>query len=221
MDTEPKNSESETGGSEDALKFVAARMKNGVEKAKIVDEMAQGGMDKRQAERLVDTAYRQVVQMVLKERVTGGAIQAGILGGLAAALIGGIAWAIVSILTGYELGIAAWGLGFLSGYAVVAFAGGRKGTALQIIAALAAVLAVVVGKYAAFAYYFSGEMAGGWDFNIFFDGQVVAAFFEAIPQIAGGFDLFWILLAIASAWKIPKGLGIDLPPQYQPPFVTG
>ena len=220
MDPEPGQVNSEASEKDsDVFKFVASRMKGGTDKQKISLELAQTGIDEKEAARLVDTAYREVVKVVLKERVTGGAFQSGIFGGLLAAIAGGIAWAAVIILSGFELGIAAWGLGFLSGYAVVRFAGGRKGVQLQGVAVVSAVLAVLVGKYITFVYYFTDEMAEGWNLGVFFSPDTVEMFFGFVLEMSGGFDLFWIFLAVMSAWKIPRGLGIDLPPQYSPPYV--
>ena len=70
--------------------------------------------------------------------LTPAALQRGILGGLAAAVAGGAEWGLIAIHSGYELGIAAWALGFLTGYAAVLFTGGRKGMPLQATAAVSA-----------------------------------------------------------------------------------
>lgn len=42
----------------------------------------------------------------------------GILGGIIGAVIGAAAWAVVTVLTGYQIGWMAVGVGFLSGYGV-------------------------------------------------------------------------------------------------------
>lgn len=42
----------------------------------------------------------------------------GVLAGLAAALLGGGLWAVVTLVTGYQIGFMAIGVGFLVGFAV-------------------------------------------------------------------------------------------------------
>ncbi|MFM7853955.1 MAG: hypothetical protein ACKO96_19040, partial [Flammeovirgaceae bacterium] len=42
----------------------------------------------------------------------------GIVGGIAAAFVGAIIWAIVTVVTGYQIGWMAVGVGFLVGYSI-------------------------------------------------------------------------------------------------------
>ena len=42
----------------------------------------------------------------------------GAVGGIAAAIVGAIVWAIITVMTGYQIGWMAVGVGFLVGYAV-------------------------------------------------------------------------------------------------------
>jgi len=42
----------------------------------------------------------------------------GVAGGLAAAVVGAVLWAIITVVTGYQIGWMAVGIGFLVGYAV-------------------------------------------------------------------------------------------------------
>ncbi len=200
---------------------VASRMREGMDQKRISLELAGTGMDQREAERLVDSTYREIVNKVLAEQVTSSAFQRGILGGLLASVAGGCVWAALSIVTGYEIGVMAWGVGYLAGYAVVLASGGSKGTQLQVTAAASALFGILIARYVSFTYYFTDGMADGWDYGVFFAPETMEAFFEALPEMGIGFSLFWIFLAVTSAWKIPKGLGIDLPPQYRPPYVVG
>lgn len=41
-----------------------------------------------------------------------------------------------------------------------------------------------------------------------FSIDTITLFTEELSYIVSGFDLLWILLAVATAWKIPQGLGI-------------
>jgi len=57
-------------------------------------------------------------QQLLNEIEGNQNLQLGILGGVIAALIGAAAWAVVTVVTGYQIGWMAIGVGFLVGYAV-------------------------------------------------------------------------------------------------------
>lgn len=76
---------------------------------------------------------------------------AWLVGGLAGGLIGAAAWIVVVYFTDYELGVIAWGIGVLAGYGVRVVAGERKGTAPAVVAVVAALLCVGVGKVGSIA----------------------------------------------------------------------
>jgi hypothetical protein len=40
--------------------------------------------------------------------------------------------------------------------------------------------------------------------------EVIYDFIEDIGSMVSGFDILWIILAVITAWRIPKGLGIKL-----------
>ena len=89
-----------------------------------------------------------------------------ILGGLVGGLVGAAIWVAIGYFTGYEVGWIAWGVGFLAGMGVRLVGTeqvgrydrdlGRmvhekqraEGPEAGIIAAIAAVLSVIIGKYA-------------------------------------------------------------------------
>jgi signal peptidase I len=118
-----------------------------------------------------------------------------LLAGLVAAVGGGLAWGFVVDWTGYEIGIAAWGVGALVGYAVLTAAGGRKRPELQVGAVALALLGVLLGKYLAFA--FVNDLGA-------LSGETVSLFRENLGRLFGLFDLVWIGLAVATAWVTLK-----------------
>lgn len=73
---------------------------------------------------------------------TGRAVVAGLL----AAVVGGAAWALIVLVTGYEVGYVAWGVGLLVGFAMARTTGIRS-KRLGMVAATLAVLGLLVGKY--------------------------------------------------------------------------
>jgi signal peptidase I len=114
-----------------------------------------------------------------------------VLAGLVAAVAGGLAWGLLVEWTGYEVGIAAWGVGALVGYAILAAAEGRKASELQVAAVMLALLGVLLGKYLAFA--FVNDLGA-------LSGDTVTFFRESLSQLFGLFDVVWIGLAVATAW---------------------
>jgi signal peptidase I len=121
----------------------------------------------------------------------GPSLALPVLAGLAAAIAGGLAWGFLVDWTGYEVGIAAWGVGALVGYAVLAAAGGRKSVELQVAAVVLSLLGVLLGKYLAFAFVNDLGALSRDTFTFFRDN---------LSQLFGLFDLVWIGLAVATAW---------------------
>jgi hypothetical protein len=132
-------------------------------------------------------------------------------GALAAAIVGGIVWGMVIVKTDYEVGFLAWGLGFVSGYAVLTFTGGARGTELQMIAAAGGVLGIVIGKYVAYVHFFQDFVRAQLGDEVaaqvsYFDTQVVRFFFDDFTSLLSGFDIVWAVLAVATAWRIPRAI---------------
>ena len=115
---------------------------------------------------------------------------------------------LIVILTEYEIGIAAWGIGFFAGFGVVRFAGGAKGTPLQIVAVLSSLLGIVIGKYISYAYFFKQAVEDRFDVDIsYFASEIFRAFRENLGDVFGGFDLVWAVFAIATAWQMARPSG--------------
>lgn len=43
--------------------------------------------------------------------------------------------------------------------------------------------------------------------------KVFAFFLQSLPKMMSGYDALWVVLAVITAWRIPKGLGIKVPAQ--------
>ena len=128
--------------------YVLQQMKAGADKSTITRSVVDRGMDSTEASRAVDIEYRRIAERVQREMVTPGAIQTALLGGLLAAAGGGAIWGLIAIHSKQELGIIALGIGFLAGYLVVWLSGGRKGTSLQAIASVSALLGILAAAFA-------------------------------------------------------------------------
>jgi hypothetical protein len=195
---------------DDDVALVAEQVRAGTDQETIAAMLEDRGLDRVQARGFVDTVYPQLARVAEEERYTGSALGPGIAGGLVAAVVGGFLWGLIVILSEYEIGIAAWGIGFIVGFGVVRFAGGAKGTPLQVVAVVSSVLGIVIGKYISYAYFFKQAVSDRFDVDIsYFDSEIFRAFRENLGDVFGGFDLIWAGLAVVTAWKLtrPSGFG--------------
>ena len=143
---------------------------------------------------------------------TGRDIVLAIVGGLIGAIVGGIAWGYLVKSTETEIGIAAIGVGVLAGFGVALFARGKRGVPLQVIAAAAAGLGILWGKY--FAFVLVGRdlledrlgVAGRAELPLF-SGETFSLFVDGFTDLFSGFDVAWIVFAVYTAFRIPAGQG--------------
>ena len=145
-------------------------------------------------------------------------------GGLLGAILGGLLWGLLVKATGTEIGFAATGVGALAGFGTVLLARTRNRTPLQPISAGAAILGILVGKYAAFVFMAHALLeehvgAGAAAVLPFFSGRTFSLFLDGFGDLFGGFDLLWIGFAVYTAWRIPAGQGFGrfAPSLRQPP----
>jgi hypothetical protein len=212
--TEPETSQDEV--LQQVQQFVIQEIKAGADRATIAHRLAEQGVDRATATQLVDALYPAIVEAVRREQFSPSALLPALAGGLGAAVLGGIVWGLLAIWTGYEVGIVAWGLGFLAGFGVVTLAGGRKGTPLQVIAVLSSVLGIAVGKYVAFFHALREHVGAEYgaeaaaDLSVF-SAVAMSIFAENAGSLLSGFDLLWVVLAVVTAWRIPAGMGVTLP----------
>jgi signal peptidase I len=165
----------------------------------------------------------------------GGSTGLALLAGLVAAVAGGVAWGLISKHTDYEVGIVAWGIGFVAGFAVERAAGGRRSAELQAIAIVSALLGVLIGKYLGFAFAVQEAEEGFGTQTGLLSGEMFSLFRENLSEVFGLFDLLWTGLAVASAWYAlrpeeampvpdpkpePERVPMALPESFPEPFVT-
>ena len=199
--------------SESADAFVLEQMKAGADEDTIVAMLEQRGVERGEAQQLVSRVYPDVMRAAEAEQYSSEALLPAVAGGVLAALVGGIVWGLIVIVSDYEVGIVAWGIGLLAGFLVVRFAGGRKGVPLQAIAIVSSLVGIVIGKYIAYVYFlkeFVREQIGdeAADDISYFDGDVISLFRDDLGDVFGGFDLLWAALAVFTAWRMARPLGV-------------
>lgn len=136
-----------------------------------------------------------------------------VLSGLLVAFIGGLIWSIIVIVTGYEIGYMAVGLGIFAGIVVTKYGTGCKMSTIKSAAIGSSILGIFFGKFIAF--YYSGVQL--FREILIAEGLTEAeaslvspsfllifkVFFQNLPEIFGIFGLIWVILALISAWRLP------------------
>ena len=198
------------GGSDQELakyrSFIAGQLKSKTDQSEITKRLVEMGVSESTAQQMVLTVQGEVMVSGGSDALVSTAIPMGIVGGVLAALIGGLIWGYVVKLTGYEIGYMAWGIGVLCGFAVLLFAGGKKGLPLQIIAVLCSVLGIALGQYASFVFELRAYGAEHGMPQLaevpFFSVPVFKLFLSALKDLFSPFQILWVVLAVGSAWGI-------------------
>jgi hypothetical protein len=201
--------------------FVIEQMKAGLDQSAISQKLVETGMDRSDAAQLVEAMHAEILKASEKEQLANSSILPALFGGGLAAIVGGVIWGLIVIGTGYVIGFMAWGVGLLTGFGVVLFSSGKKGAPLQIIAALSSILGIIIGKYFTFFHYVKEAISKEYgarassEISIFSE-RVIQFFVEEFGSMVSGYDILWVILAVITAWRIPKGIGIKLPRQNSP-----
>jgi len=196
--------------------FVCEQMKAGANKPTIAQQLVDMGVNSSDASQVVETIYEHILAVARKEQFASSSIMPAALGSMVAALIGGAIWGVIVIATGYVIGYMASALGFLAGYAVVFCSKGQKGFPLQVIAVIASLVGIAAGKYFTFYYYLRKAVGTKYGVEaashlVLFSTQVWQVFLENMPSMLNGFDALWVILAVVTAWRIPRSMGIAVP----------
>ena len=150
----------------------------------------------------VDAPEAEAVRSPISEPTGSPAL--AVPAALVAAVAGGIAWALIVKWTGYEIGIAAWGIGFLTGSAVVFATRGGKGPVLQAIAIVTALLGILLGKYLGYAFEIQEQADEAGVSLGLFSSEMRTFFREDLDRVFGLFDLLWVGFAVFTAWRVPQ-----------------
>lgn len=114
----------------------------------------------------------------------------------AGAMLGAAVWAVITIVTGYEIVWIAWGVGFTSGFGMAIahnLSDGIDDFFGGLIASIMAILGIVAGKFAVYLLIVMSEAEEGFTFGMMFDPL----------------DLLFFGLAVATAYKLGSGGGDD------------
>ena len=142
-----------------------------------------------------------------EDRSAAGVYVPAILAGLVAAVAGGVVWGLIVKWTDYEVGFVAWGIGFLTGLAVLAATRGLRGVPFQAIAIVCALLGILIGKYLAFVWVLQEaggpyrDSAGNLLRISVFSSDTFDLFRHNLDVAFDWIDLLWVGLAVYTAWR--------------------
>jgi hypothetical protein len=136
--------------------------------------------------------------------VGSGDLLTAVGAGLVAAIAGGAAWGLIGRWTNYEVGIAAWGIGFIVGTAVVFGSRGRRGLPLQLFAVVLALAGILIGKYLSFVWVNQSDLEQLGISLPVFSRSTWDLFWDSKSDVWSAWDLLWIGLAVVTAFRIPQ-----------------
>lgn len=119
----------------------------------------------------------------------------GLVAATVAGIAGAIVWTLIVVVSDYEVGIVAWGIGALAGYAVLWAANGRHSMLLQGAAIVGALSGILLGKYLTFWWSFR-------DVANELDASTWSSFWDNLDVVFSWWDALWIGLAMITAWRI-------------------
>ncbi len=193
--------------------FVLREMKKGTDDISITQKLIEMGMDQSKASQFVQQVHSEAMKAAEEERITAASYAPALVGAVLASLIGGAIWGLIAIVTNHEIGYLAWGMGWLAGFAVVKLSRGKKGVPFQIIAVLSSLLGITLGKYITFVHFLKAEVLKEYGADAasqvtLLSLRIFSVFLDNITSMLNGYDALWVVLAIVTAWRIPRGMGI-------------
>jgi hypothetical protein len=135
------------------------------------------------------------------------------VGALAAAVLtalgGGLVWAVVVIVTKYDIGILAWLVGAATGYAVHRLGGSTVTVADRAIAAVLAACGILLGKYVIFVHELKDALRTILHTNPtavgYFDTREMHFFVHHFTELVRWTYVLWIGLAMLAAYRVSGG----------------
>lgn len=186
---------------------VLQKLQSGQSRESVAAELSATGLEPATAAEIVEKLDLARQRLKDGERITPPKLLIAAIGAGWAALVCGIIWGAIVILTDHEIGFVAWGVGLVCG-AVVAFATKARGIPLQVIAVVASLAGVFVGKYVILAHLIKQQIADQQGAAAaaeisYFSVGMLQLFAENVQLMLTPYDLLWCGLAMFTAWKIP------------------
>lgn len=132
------------------------------------------------------------------------------------AIVGAVLWAAAAFVFQATLPYLAFGIALLVGYGILIATEGRRGRVMQLIALVGTLAGFIVGKDLAVELAANasanGATVGGFYETIrgalAFSDTMVARMLETVQTNIGPIDLFVMVLALWTAWRITASSGV-------------
>ena len=124
-----------------------------------------------------------------------------ILGGLLGAMVGATLWVLVVVITNFQSGFVAIGVGWLAGQGVALFVKRRKSFQLQVISAIFAAIGCAFGYVAIMAHAIVNGSENNPEVN-YFNPEIWLRSMESLPGNLGFFAWLMIAIAVYFSWRI-------------------
>jgi len=135
------------------------------------------------------------------DAVTTRPLWLAFLAAAVAAFLGGLLWAVISIATGYNLGILAFAIGAATGFTAQLVAGTGIGGFERFLSGLFAAGAVILGNYVIVVHELKDVLPGVGYFN----SEEINSLVHHFGAYVHGFDWFWIAIAAYAAIRTTGG----------------
>lgn len=131
------------------------------------------------------------------------------IAGILTAIVAGALWGYLTIFTGYELGFVAWALGGVTGIAVVMFSKRNRRMSFQVISVVSSMIGITIGKYIFFYHSVKEIFKAEYGTETANDVSIASldllrVFLENLGTTLSGLNILWIILALLTAWIIPR-----------------
>jgi len=140
------------------------------------------------------------LQNFMKKAKAGQNLPLGLLAGIAAALIGAVIWAAITIVTDYQIGFMAVGIGFLVGLAIRVVGKGID-RVFGITGAVLALFGCLAGNVLTMAIIISQQEAIPFFYVFLFLATTPAAVIELMAISFSPIDLLFYGIAIYAGYK--------------------
>jgi hypothetical protein len=146
----------------------------------------------------------------------GPSLARGILAGCVAALAGAVAWALIAVVSGYQIGFAAMGVGFLVGWAVRRFGRGRT-RAYGAAGALLSLAGIILGNVLTLVGYLTKDQAVPLFTSVGLVATHAGPTFDYLKATFSGISLLFYAIAVYEGYRFavlapkPKAATATLP----------
>lgn len=171
---------------------------NGTMQSGTMQSGSPEGETKQEGDFQIDDLELQMLQERLRSEQNLGA---GLAAGAVAALVGAGLWAVVTVMTGYQIGWMAVGIGFLVGLAIRHFGKGID-TSFAVAGAVLALAGCLVGNALSIYGFVSTEMEV--PLSEVFSQVELDVLIQIMIDTFSPIDLLFYGIAVYEGWKLSK-----------------